>query len=36
MYTHLGVSSDLSLVDIDDETVKSSEYLLIEGYLVTS
>ena len=36
MYTHLGVSSDLSLVDIDEETVKSSEYLLIEGYLVTS
>ncbi len=36
MYTYLGVSSDLNKNDIDINTIKSSEYLLIEGYLVTS
>ncbi len=36
MYTHLGVSSDLCLDDIDINVIKSFEYLLIEGYLVTS
>jgi sugar/nucleoside kinase (ribokinase family) len=36
MYTYLGVSSDLSEDDISKEAIIDSEYLLIEGYLVTS
>ena len=36
MYTYLGVSSDLSKEDISKEVILKSEYLLIEGYLVTS
>ncbi len=36
MYTYLGVSSDLRRDDINSEDIKNSEYLLIEGYLVTS
>ena len=36
MYTYLGVSSDLSIEDISKEAIMESEYLLIEGYLVTS
>ena len=36
MYTHLGVSSDLDKDDIDLNMIKSSRYVLIEGYLVTS
>tara|TARA_B100001093_G_C26847053_1_gene1023345 strand:- start:1979 stop:2971 length:993 start_codon:yes stop_codon:yes gene_type:complete len=36
MYTYLGVSSDLSIGDISKEAIIDSEYLLIEGYLVTS
>ena len=36
MYTHPGVSSELNTEDINPEIIKSSEYLLIEGYLVTS
>ena len=36
MYTHLGVSSELDSQDIDKDAIISSEYLLIEGYLVTS
>ena len=36
MYTYLGVSSDLSIEDISKEAIINSEYLLIEGYLVTS
>ena len=36
MYTYLGVSSDLSKEDISKEIIRNSEYLLIEGYLVTS
>ena len=36
MYTHLGVSSELSEEDIDQAAIKDSEYLLVEGYLVTS
>lgn len=36
MYTHLGVSSDLDKYDINENMIKNSEYLLIEGYLVTS
>ena len=31
MYTHLGVSSDLCLDDLDINVIKSFEYLLIEG-----
>ena len=36
MYTYLGVSSDLSIEDISKEAIMKSEYLLIEGYFVTS
>tara|TARA_Y200000002_G_C22671989_1_gene660437 strand:- start:472 stop:1464 length:993 start_codon:yes stop_codon:yes gene_type:complete len=36
MYTYLGVSSDLSKDDISKEAIINSQYLLIEGYLVTS
>ena len=36
MYTHLGVSSELSVEDINQSVIKDSEYLLVEGYLVTS
>ena len=36
MYTHLGVSSELCIDDIDKNSIVNSEYLLIEGYLVTS
>ena len=36
MYTYLGVSSDLSKEDISEDVILKSEYLLIEGYLVTS
>ncbi|MEC7677498.1 MAG: adenosine kinase [Pseudomonadota bacterium] len=36
MYTHLGVSSELDLNDINQAVIKDSEYLLVEGYLVTS
>ena len=36
MYTYLGVSSDLSIEDVSKEAIMNSEYLLIEGYLVTS
>ncbi len=36
MYTYLGVSSDLSKEDISKDAIINSEYLLIEGYLVTS
>ena len=36
MYTHLGVSSQLNLEDINQGVIKDSEYLLVEGYLVTS
>ena len=36
MYTHLGVSSQLNLEDINQDVIKDSEYLLVEGYLVTS
>ena len=36
MYTYLGVSSDLSIEDVSKEAIINSEYLLIEGYLVTS
>ncbi len=36
MYTHLGVSSELNVNDIDQAVIEESEYLLVEGYLVTS
>ncbi|OUX17692.1 MAG: hypothetical protein CBE17_03220 [Gammaproteobacteria bacterium TMED257] len=36
MNTFLGSSSMLSIDDIDNQSIKESEYLLIEGYLVTS
>lgn len=36
MNTFLGSSSLLSIDDIDHQSIKDSEYLLIEGYLVTS
>ena len=36
MYTYLGVSSELNIIDINHNVIKDSEYLLVEGYLVTS
>jgi len=36
MYTHLGVSSEISVDDVNQAAIKDSEYLLVEGYLVTS
>ena len=36
MHTFLGISSELSVDEVDDERVKASEYLYMEGYLVTS
>lgn len=36
MHTYLGISADLSLDEIDFEAAKDSEYIYIEGYLVTS
>ena len=36
MYTHLGVSSELNVSDINQTVIEESEYLLVEGYLVTS
>ena len=36
MHTFLGISSELSVHEIDDELIKASEYLYMEGYLVTS
>ena len=36
MNTFLGSSSLLSMDDIDNQSIRDSEYLLIEGYLVTS
>ena len=35
MNTFLGISSELSSADIDAEAISNSEYLYIEGYLVT-
>ena len=35
MNTFLGVSSDLASVDVNPEAIENSEYLYIEGYLVT-
>jgi len=36
MHTYLGVSEQVSVAEIDYEAIKSSEYVYIEGYLVTS
>ncbi len=36
MNTFLGATSDFSVKDIDEEAIKNSEYLYIEGYLITS
>ena len=36
MLTHLGISEKLTSKDIDKEALKNSNYLYLEGYLVTS
>ena len=36
MSTYLGISETLSISELDFETVSNSEYVYIEGYLVTS
>lgn len=36
MFTYLGVSADISLQEMDFDAAKNSEYIYIEGYLVTS
>lgn len=36
MLTYLGISETLSIADLDHEAIKDSQYLYIEGYLVTS
>lgn len=36
MHTYLGVSETISTLELDFEAVKASEYVYIEGYLVTS
>jgi len=36
MHTYLGVSEKVSVDEIDEEAIKCSEYVYIEGYLVTS
>lgn len=36
MTTHLGISENLSVAELNEEALKNSNYLYIEGYLVTS
>lgn len=36
MNTFLGISASLSIAEIDEEALKASKYVYIEGYLVTS
>jgi fructokinase len=36
MHTYLGVSENVSIEEIDVEAIRASEYVYIEGYLVTS
>lgn len=36
MTTHLGISEQLSVAELDEDALKHSTYLYIEGYLVTS
>jgi sugar/nucleoside kinase (ribokinase family) len=36
MLTHLGISSEVSVADVQEEIVAAARYVYIEGYLVTS
>ncbi|MFC3879261.1 adenosine kinase [Algoriphagus namhaensis] len=36
MNTYLGITQHYSLADVDEEAIKNSQYLYIEGYLITS
>ncbi|MFY0601201.1 MAG: adenosine kinase [Cyclobacteriaceae bacterium] len=36
MNTYLGITSDFSVKELDTEAIKDSEYIFIEGYLVSS
>lgn len=36
MHTYLGIAEDVSVDDLDEAAVKASDYVYIEGYLVTS
>jgi len=36
MHTYLGISEKVSVAEIDYDAIKASEYVYIEGYLVTS
>lgn len=36
MHTYLGVSEDVSVLDVHEDAIRASEYVYIEGYLVTS
>ncbi|MBT8148004.1 MAG: adenosine kinase [Gammaproteobacteria bacterium] len=36
MHTYLGVSEEVSVHDVHEDAIKASEYVYIEGYLVTS
>jgi len=36
MHTYLGVSEEVSVQDVHEDAIKASEYVYIEGYLVTS
>lgn len=36
MNTFLGITSDLTIAEINDQALKNSQYLYIEGYLVSS
>jgi sugar/nucleoside kinase (ribokinase family) len=36
MHTYLGVSEQVSVQDVHEDAIKASEYVYIEGYLVTS
>jgi len=36
MHTYLGVSEEVSVADVHEDAIKNSEYVYIEGYLVTS
>ena len=36
MTTHLGISHELSVQELDEDALRQSKYLYIEGYLVTS
>jgi len=36
MHTYLGIAEDVSVDDLDEAAIKASDYVYIEGYLVTS